>query len=265
MDIKPGAILRGPQWPEPVEINYSEDIGEYVRIVGVTINSREHIDRLIKKSDLSVIEGEKSTPFGAQPRSVFLSLEAKRYRFASLYDPLLAMNTCKIDPLPHQIDAVYGFVLQLPRIRFLIADDPGAGKTIMAGLIIKELKLRGLIKRTLIIAPGHLKDQWQREMRDRFEENFVKVDRALMDASYGENIWTRENQMIASIDFAKQDDIAATLAASHFDLIVVDEAHKMSAYRYGEKLDKTGRYKLGEVLSDISTHLLFLTANSSSW
>ena len=249
MDIKAGSILRGPQWPEPVEVNYSEDLGEYVRIVGVTINSRVHIDRLIKKSDIPEIEAEKLTPFGAEPRSVLLSVETKRYRYASLYDPLLAMNTCKVDPLPHQIEAVYGFVLQLPRIRFLIADDPGAGKTIMAGLIIKELKLRGLITRTLIIAPGHLKDQWQREMHDRFEENFIKVDRGLMDASYGENIWARESQMIASIDFAKQDDIAATLAVSRFDLIIVDEAHKMSAYRYGEKLDKTGRYDSSCIMS----------------
>jgi superfamily II DNA or RNA helicase len=260
MDIKAGSILKGPQWPEPVEVNYSEDLGDYLRVVGVTIHARGHIDQLIKKSDLPEIEAEKVMPFGADPRSVFLSLEARRYRFASLYDPLLAMNTSKVDPLPHQIEAVYGFVLQLPRIRFLIADDPGAGKTIMAGLVIKELKLRSLIKRTLIVAPGHLKDQWQRELRDRFEERFVKVDRGLMNASYGENIWTRENQVIASVDFAKQDDIAMSLASSHFDLVIVDEAHKMSAYRYGDKLDKTGRYKLGEVLSDISTHLLFLTA-----
>jgi SNF2 family DNA or RNA helicase len=260
MDIKAGTILRGPQWPEPVEVNFSEDLGNYVRIVGVTVNSRIHIDQLVKKSDSPEIQAVKLTPFGAEPRSVFLSVEAKRYRYASLYDPLLAMNTCKVDPLPHQIEAVYGFVLQLPRIRFLIADDPGAGKTIMAGLIIKELKLRALVKRTLIIAPGHLKDQWQREMRDRFEEHFIKVDRGLMDASYGENIWTRESQMIASIDFAKQDDIAMSLASAHFDLIIVDEAHKMSANQYGGKLDKTGRYKLGEVLSEISTNLLFLTA-----
>jgi SNF2 family DNA or RNA helicase len=260
MDIKPGTILRGPQWPEPIEVILVEEQGDYVRLAGTLITSRQYWDGLIKKSDLLLTQENIATPFAAEPRSVFLSLEAKRYRFASLYDPLLAMNTCKVDPLPHQIEAVYGFVLQLPRIRFLIADDPGAGKTIMAGLIIKELKLRGLVKRTLIIAPGHLKEQWQREMRDRFEENFIKVDRGLMNASYGENIWTRESQMIASIDFAKQDDIAATLASSHFDLIIVDEAHKMSAYQYGEKLDKTSRYKLGEVLSDISTNLLFLTA-----
>lgn len=260
MDIKPGTIINGPQWPEPVEVNLAEEQGEYVRIVGVTVTSRKHIDQLVKKADLPADSLIAKPLFQAEPRSMFLSLEAKRYCYASLYDPLLAMNTSKVEPLPHQIEAVYGFVLQLPRIRFLIADDPGAGKTIMAGLVIKELKLRGLITRTLIIAPGHLKDQWQREMHDRFEENFIKVDRGLMDASYGENIWARESQMIASIDFAKQDDIAATLASSHFDLIVVDEAHKMSAYRYGEKLDKTGRYKLGEVLSSISTNLLFLTA-----
>ena len=253
-DIKPGAILRGSQWPEPIEIILIEDQGDYVRLAGTMVTSRRYWDGLINKTDLKLMQENTLELFGAEPRSVFLSLEAKRYRFASLYDPLLAMNTCKVDPLPHQIEAVYGFVLQLPRIRFLIADDPGAGKTIMAGLIIKELKLRNLVKRTLIIAPGHLKEQWQREMRERFEESFIKVDRGLMDASYGENIWQRESQLIASIDFAKQDDVAATLAASRFDLIIVDEAHKMSAYRYGEKLDKTGRYKLGEVLSDISTN-----------
>lgn len=260
VNLKPGAILRGSQWPEPIEVILFEEQGDYVRLAGTLVNSRQYWDGLIKASDLQSMQENIVELFGAEPRSVFLSLEAKRYRYASLYDPLLAMNTCKVDPLPHQIEAVYGFVLQLPRIRFLIADDPGAGKTIMAGLIIKELKLRNLVKRTLIIAPGHLKEQWQREMRDRFEEHFVKMDRGLMDASYGENIWMRESQLIASIDFAKQEDVAATLASSRFDLIIVDEAHKMSAFRYGEKLEKSERYRLGEVLSDICTHLLFLTA-----
>src|SRR5947209_14960465 len=190
----------------------------------------------------------------------FLALEAKRYRFASLYDPLLAMNTSKVDPLPHQIEAVYGYILKLPRIRFLIADDPGAGTTIMAGLIIKELKLRHQARRILIVVPGHLKDQWRRELKERFEEIFTIVDRGIMDALYGENVWVRELQVITSLDFAKQDDVLASLASVHFDLVIVDEAHKMAAYRYGTKLDKTGRYRLGEVLSQSATHLLFLTA-----
>ncbi|MDP2844873.1 MAG: DEAD/DEAH box helicase, partial [Candidatus Methanoperedens sp.] len=170
------------------------------------------------------------------------------------------MNTSKVDPLPHQIEAVYGYVLKLPRIRFLIADDPGAGKTIMAGLIIKELKLRHIIKRILIVAPGHLKDQWQRELSDRFEEKFVRIDREILDALYGENVWMRENQIITSIDFAKREEVIPSISAAHFDLIVVDEAHKMSAYRYGDKTERTERYKLGEALSRISEHLLFLTA-----
>jgi len=192
---------------------------------------------------------------------IILGLEARRYRFASLYDPLLAMNTSKVDPLPHQIEAVYGYVLRLPRIRFLIADDPGAGKTIMAGLILKELKLRHLARRILIVAPGHLKDQWRREMKERFEETFVVIDRGgVVDALYSENVWQREMQIITSMDFAKQDDLLPSLASVHFDLVIVDEAHKMSAYVYGNKLERTRRYRLGEALSRITTHLLFLTA-----
>src|SRR3972149_11978399 len=174
--IRHGSVVRGPNWPEPVEIKLIEEKGRYVHIVGATTISRTHIDQIIPAAEFQkfVIE-EKTTYFSEEPWKVFLGLEAIRYRFASMYDPLLAMNTSKVDPLPHQIEAVYGYVLQLPRIRFLIADDPGARKTSMAGLIIKELKLRGLITRTLIIAPGHLKDQWQREMHARFEENFIKV------------------------------------------------------------------------------------------
>ncbi len=261
MIITPGSIIQGARWPEPIKVDLVEDHGEYVRIVGALMNSRTHIDQMVPKVELDDMKsGEIKAQFTANPRHVFLALETHRYRFASLYDPLLAMNTSKVDPLPHQIEAVYGKILQYPRIRFLIADDPGAGKTIMAGLIIKELKLRHLAKRILIVTPGHLKDQWRREMKDRFEEVFTVVDRGFLGAFYGQNVWEREPQLITSIDFAKQDDILAGLASVHYDLIVVDEAHKMSAYRYGEKLDKTIRYRLGERLSEICTHLLFLTA-----
>jgi SNF2 family DNA or RNA helicase len=260
-DIKPGSVISGPKWPDPVEVKKIDDDGAYVHIVGATSKGL-HIDQLISLEELSDISIRAiETDFKSEPWKVFLSLEAKRYRFASLYDPLLAMNASKVDPLPHQIEAVYGYVLKLPRIRFLIADDPGAGKTIMAGLIIKELKLRNLVKRVLIVVPGHLKDQWRRELKDRFEESFVVIDRGLMSAHYGENVWERENQIITSMDFARQDEILPSLASARFDLIVVDEAHKMSAYRYGEKTVKTKRYRLGEALSrSADPHLLFLTA-----
>lgn len=261
MGLKPGDIIHTTRWPEAVEIKLIEEFGEYLRIVGATVTTRQHIDQLVPRIELDEIAARAQQGIlQANPRHIFLSIETYRYRFASLYDPLLAMNTSKVDPLPHQIEAVYGYVLKLPRIRFLIADDPGAGKTIMAGLIIKELKLRGLAKRILIIAPGHLKDQWRRELKERFEESFVLVDRGLIDALYGENVWMREMQLITSIDFAKQDDVLPSIHAAQFDLVVVDEAHKMSAYRYGNNLDKTSRYRLGEVLSQTSTHLLFLTA-----
>ncbi|MEW5816181.1 MAG: DEAD/DEAH box helicase [Spirochaetota bacterium] len=259
--IKPGSIIKGPNWPEPVEIKFVEETGEYIHIVGATTGSGKHIDQLIPTIEfLNYSTFEIQSCFSEEPWKVFLSLEAIRYRFASLYDPLLAMNISKVDPLPHQIEAVYGYVLKLPRIRFLIADDPGAGKTIMAGLIIKELKLRHLIKRILIISPGHLKDQWRRELSERFDERFIVIDRGILDSLYGENVWQRENQAIASIDFAKREEIMPSLTSSHFDLTIVDEAHKMSAYRYGDKTNKTGRYKLGEILSRVSDNLLFLTA-----
>jgi len=125
----------------------------------------------------------------------------------------------------------------------------------MAGLIIKELKLRNIVKRILIVCPGHLKDQWRRELRDRFEEKFVPVDRSILDSFYGENIWQREDQIITSIDFAKREDVLPSISSVHFDLIIVDEAHKMSAYRYGDKLQRTERYRLGEALSRAGDHL----------
>lgn len=261
MNIKAGNVIKGPQWPEPVEIKLIEQLDSDVHIVGATTVSKSHIDQVIPIEEFQkIFILQTDALFQEEPAKVFLALETIRYRFASIYDPLLAMNTSKVDPLPHQIEAVYGYVLRLPRIRFLIADDPGAGKTIMAGLIIKELKLRNLIKRILIVCPGHLKDQWRRELADRFEEKFIPVDRELLDAFYAENVWSRESQIITSIDFAKREEVLPSISAVNFDLIIVDEAHKMSAYRYGDKLEKTERYRLGEALSRIADHLLFLTA-----
>jgi SNF2 family DNA or RNA helicase len=260
-ELKAGSIVKGHFWPEPVEIKLLEEAGEYIHIVGATTISGKHVDQIIPRDEFNKLSVQsKGTLFSEEPWKTFLTLETVRYRFASLYDPLLAMNTSKVDPLPHQIEAVYGHILKLPRIRFLIADDPGAGKTIMAGLVIKEMKLRYLVRRILIMSPGHLKDQWRRELAERFEERFVVIDRGVLDALYGENVWLRESQVITSIDFAKRDDILPSIAAARFDLIVVDEAHKMSAQRWGDKLDKTDRYQLGEALSRNTEHMLFLTA-----
>jgi superfamily II DNA or RNA helicase len=259
--IQEGTTIEGPFWPEPVEVKKIEEFGDRVHIIGATIYSNTHVDQLILKEDVKKLKTrEFILDFSADANEAFLAVEAQRYKFASLFDPLLAMNTSKIAPLPFQIEAVYGYILKLPRIRFLIADDPGAGKTIMAGLVIKELKLRGVVKRILIVVPGHLKDQWRRELKDKFQEPVTVIDRSYLGAHYGENVWRRENQAITSLDFAKRDEILRTLEGVDWDLIVVDEAHKMAAYRYGDKLSRTERYRLGETLSKSSDHLLFLTA-----
>ncbi|MFN3870770.1 MAG: helicase-related protein, partial [Aquificaceae bacterium] len=261
VSLKERDIVEGPFWKEPIEIKAVEDLGDFVEILGRFLYSKEYISTTIPKEDLSKITLKDATlDFSTKGTDAFLALEAKRIEFASEYDPLLAMNTSKIDPLPFQIEAVYGYILKLPRIRFLIADDPGAGKTIMAGLIIKELKLRGLVKRILIVVPGHLKDQWRRELEEKFQESFVVVDRNTMYSRFGENVWEEENQVITSMDFAKQEKILPSLQSVHWDLVIVDEAHKMSAYKYGKETQKTDRYKLGEVLSKTSEHLIFLTA-----
>jgi superfamily II DNA or RNA helicase len=260
VNLKEGCIVEGILG-EPVRIEKIQEIGSHVRIVGITLNSKELVDRVIEKKQLdklTVLEFKRD--FMGDPENVFLFLEATRFRYASLFDPLLAVNVSKIDPLPFQIEAVYGYVLKQPRIRFLIADDPGAGKTIMAGLVLKELKLRGIVKKALIVVPGHLKDQWRRELKEKFDETFVVLDRGTFNSHYGENPWEKYDQVITSIDFAKQDEILTSLSSVFWDLVIVDEAHKMAAYRYGDKTQKTQRYKLGEVLSRNSNHLLFLTA-----
>ncbi len=261
MQIQKGNIIKSIKWDEPVLVEFVENLDGFIRIVGKKRKSGKNFEDILSEDELKNIEILKeSFDFSGDSEKVFLALEEKRYRFLSLYDPLVAINTSKVDPLPHQIEAVYDKVLKLPRIRFLIADDPGAGKTIMAGLIIKELKIRGLVNRILIVVPGHLKDQWKRELKERFEESFTVIDRNSINNAYGENPWNKENQIITSIDFAKQDEILPSLSSTHFDLVIVDEAHKMSAYQYGDKIHKSKRYKLGETLSHITEHLLFLTA-----
>ena len=145
--IGEGSIVKSPYWPEPVEVKKIEHSGNYVRIIGVTLYSNNHVDSLLSKDEFERLTVEEVLlDFSAPSDEAFLALEAERYRFASTFDPLLAMNVSKIDPLPFQIEAVYGYILKLPRIRFLLADDPGAGKTIMAGLGFKGVKVKGIGK-----------------------------------------------------------------------------------------------------------------------
>lgn len=261
--IRPDNILQGPFWQEKVRVLSVKNFGDnQVKIEAVGLDTKTFYNPILSEADFKNIEviEEKTFKFSADGESLFLYIESRRIRNAFQFDPLYAVNVSQVDPLPHQIEAVYHYILQNPSIRFLLADDPGAGKTIMAGLLLKELKYRGLVGRTLIVVPGHLKPQWLREMKERFQENFIVVDREVMNASWGQNIFKENNQIIVSMDFAKQDDVMFALKDTRWDICIVDEAHKMSAYKYGQKINKTQRYNFGELLSPLANYLLFLTA-----
>jgi len=248
-----------------VRVLVCRDAGDNIVIYGVTVNSGSQVNTMLKAEDLQQVEVMKTSDFGADPGEFFTGLEAYRLRNASLFDSYLAVNTSRIDPLPFQLEAVYVHALRMPHMRFMIADDPGAGKTIMAGMIIRELRMRGAARRVLIVTPGHLKTQWQREMLEKFQENFTIVDRAYMKSRQGENPWMVENSYITSIDFAKQDDVMSSLSSTRWDLVIVDEAHKMSArVRSEKKTEVTMRYKVGRILSQNSDHMLLLTATPHS-
>jgi hypothetical protein len=163
----------------------------------------------------------------------------------------------RVDPLPHQLEAVYDHLLKAPRVRFLLADDAGAGKTIMAGLLVRELKLRGLCDRVLIVCPANLTFQWQREMKEKFDEKFLVLKGGDIREQFGVNQWLEHRQVITSLDLAKRTDILPGLRQVHWELVIVDESHRMSA---ADSEHKTQRYRLGELLRDTSDHFLLLTA-----
>lgn len=171
-----------------------------------------------------------------------------------------AVSLSGVRPLPHQLEAVYERILPQIRLRFLLADDPGAGKTIMAGLLLKELKLRNAVERVLILAPAPLTLQWQDELRSKFAETFEVINSIRALGQLAGNPWERFRQCIASIDFAKRDDVVPGILQVDWDLVIIDEAHKCSARTQGDDLRRTGRYKLAEELSRISERILLLTA-----
>ncbi|PMR59252.1 helicase [Verrucosispora sp. ts21] len=202
-----------------------------------------------------------SRPFDASAEEFRLVAEAQRISLAGLFDPMLAVATSDVQPLPHQIRAVYGDMLDRTPLRFLLADDPGAGKTIMAGLYIKELLLRDDVQRCLIVAPGGLVDQWQDELFFKFGLRFDILTMTMVDAALGSNLFEQHPLLIARMDqLARNENLVSHLDEADFDLVVVDEAHRMGAHYFGGKLTKTRRFQLGEKLRDRTRHLLLMTA-----
>ncbi|HLA78051.1 MAG TPA: SNF2-related protein, partial [Vicinamibacteria bacterium] len=198
-DLRPGVIVRGPVFPEPVEILVVQPMGADVRLTGAGKSTGRVHQRVLTSAQLALLEATpENEPFDGDALRFRLGIEAMRLALAYEYDPYFSLSIARVDPLPHQLEAVYDNFLALPRIRFLLADDPGAGKTIMAGLLLKELKIRGLVKRTLIITPANLSFQWQREMKDKFREQFEVIRSDVLRANYGSNPWQDKNQVITS-------------------------------------------------------------------
>jgi superfamily II DNA or RNA helicase len=265
-DLKPNAVIRGilperhvtvvgAQWfgSSAVELTYKDPEGK----VGNTILYRSN------ESEISLVEEGRPWGFDADGARFRLVSEAHRIRLAHLFDPVLAVHTSIVEPLPHQITAVYEEMLPRQPLRFLLADDPGAGKTIMAGLLIKELIVRGDLQRCLVVCPGSLAEQWQDELYRRFHLPFEILTNDKLEAARTGNWFLENNLVIARLDkLSRNPDIQEKLTVpdAAWDLVVCDEAHKMSATHFGGEIKYTKRYQLGQLLSEITRHFLLMTA-----
>ncbi len=260
--IEIGQIVKNLIPTEAVTINQIQMLGSMVSVKFTGVNSNRVNTKVLSTHEfehLEVLTQEGSFNFKGDPVRFALFAEAERINSAYQFDPLFAVNCSIVDPLPHQVEAVYKFLLPQPKIRFLLADDTGAGKTIMAGLLIKELMMRGLAERILIVTPGGLTKQWQEdELGIKFNIPFTLVNRSLFSSD--PNVFHTSPRIVTSIDFISREDVLNVASNSNWDLIVIDECHKLSAYDYGTKQYLSQRYKAAQILSQQCEHILLLTA-----
>ncbi len=261
-ELKGGIRLAGVAASGPVEVVAADRNDSVVTLVYRDVDGRLQ-QRLVTAADAEHFElaSEQRWTFDADGNQFRLASEARRIQLAHLFDPFTAVEASGIEPLPHQIEAVYERLLPMQPLRFLLADDPGAGKTIMAGLYIRELLLRGDLARCLIVAPGSLVEQWQEELWDKFNLSFELMSRHMVEAARTGNPFIEKDFLIARVDqLSRSEDLLAKLEVADWDLVIVDEAHKMSAHLWGNEVDKTKRYQLGEQLRDHTRNFLLLTA-----
>ena len=264
-DIKGGAMVRGVAPGQVVEVVSVDWIGDQAINVVFRVPGGSVSETTLYRDDehrLGVETRGRAWTFDADGALLRLVTEANRIKLAHYFDPYLAIHTSLVDPLPHQISAVYGEMLPRQPLRFLLADDPGAGKTIMAGLLIKELIARSDLERCLVVAPGSLVEQWQDELGEKFGLEFDILSRDMIETSRSGNAFNDHNRLIARLDvLARNEDLKEKLASStEWDMIICDEAHRMSATYFGGDVSYTKRYQLGQHLGQICRHLLLMSA-----
>ncbi len=257
--IEPGLVLTGPLFSEPMRVVTALRSGDDAWSVGlVGLHTSVFRQVVLRGRDLDQLAAhERGAAYDGDGQLLRLGLQAYALGIAYEFDPYFALSVSRVDPLPHQLSAVYDYLLKLSRVRFLLADDAGAGKTIMAGLLVRELKLRGLVDRILVVCPANLAFQWQRELNEKFGEKFRVLRGSDLREQFGVNQWVDERQIIASLDLAKRDDVLQGLRQARWDLVIVDEAHRMS---WTPPAAMTERYRLGVLLREQADHLLLLTA-----
>jgi len=265
-DLRPNAVIRGILPDALVTVVAVQWFGQGALELTYKTAAGTVANELLYRHDEARIEVvEQGRPWGFDGDGALFRLvsEAQRIRLAHLFDPVLAVHTSMVDPLPHQITAVYEAMLPRQPLRFLLADDPGAGKTIMAGLLIRELVARGDLKRCLIVCPGSLAEQWQDELYRRFHLPFEILTNDKLEAARTGNWFVENDLAIARLDkLARNEEVQQKLRAPdcRWDLVVCDEAHKMSATFFGGEVKYTKRYRLGQLLSGLTRHFLLMTA-----
>lgn len=262
--IKPGMVLSGVVPGGPVSIVAIQPLGS----TAVTLTYTDSEGRVGQKmvmlsevSKLSIESAERGWGFTANGDDFKLAVEAYRIKMAHLFDPMMAVHTSNVQPLPHQISAVYESMLPRQPLRFVLADDPGSGKTIMAGLLIRELLMRADAKRVMIVSPGSLTQQWQDELWDKFGLTFDILSLESVERSASGNYFEDVDQLLVRLDqLARNESLLAKLEQTEWDLVIIDEAHKCSATFDGTEVRKTQRFALAETLSKLTRHFLLMTA-----
>ena len=263
-DIQKNDQILGIKNDEIVQVIQVDPIGESALTVYYKDNKGNMGEQMLFRSDearLSLAQEGRSWVFNADGEYFKLGLEAYRISQAALFDPMMAVYSSNVEPLPHQISAVYETMLPKQPLRFVLADDPGAGKTIMAGLLIRELLMRADAKRILIVSPGSLTEQWQDELSEKFGVTFEIFSREKQEQCASGNYFDETDQLICRLDqLSRNTDYQEKLRLTEWDLIIVDEAHKLSANYFGNSIKKTQRFVLGELLGSITRHFLLMTA-----